>query len=988
MAPDTKERVTPEGAETDNEFDRIANSAQFDDIMSQPDNADLRDNLNALERGKGEGDNTNENPMNFIRDNVSIADKPPGKNRLFEWLGRNKGAVAGGGSAIILLGGLFTIAAPLKLQGIFSQIEQVTMGRFEGYVNKRVERILFQSLMERFGVGDRNLVKGGSLIKRIAKTMAANKYEERLAAKGLEFSAKDGKMFVRIVGDNTAEAMKLLKKGFDFNNVDDLIKALDGIPVSKKVMKSIISQDLGAWGFFVRGKVARWMLSYFGINRFGSIKTNSTQTPEEKQIAQATESMTNDLTKNVKSVEDGLNLMQNAEKLGNAEKQTASDAARIAAGQAIEDASGVVAAEGKAAMSTSSELLVKVVSKFSEKLGAQLASKIGGAAIGYGEITAAAMAIVFYHWLQNNVNNGNAARALAMPLAGLMGYIYGKWAGYSSQSKEGTLDTDLYNFFNPLLDGVESSSLYNCVDKNFIRGCDNTGEPAYRKINETDSQLFKSLVNLAIYSMPGGQGPILMAISSDYSPVYWLARIIYELDNAVTGWAMDQLLNEVKFGNDLLKSLVPSVGEIEKYASDLTSATATAVFQWALTNVLGFFGLDINSTMQGNKLYDVSLGGAVYTANRFGEMSLDMHKIDYSVVSSQTQQYFADQRELDKDQGVLYALFSPDATNSVTSRLISRTSFGSGGVTDATPNIIASLFGLVKDTPSSLASIATNSASAASFTSPEELENAYAFGITDAEANAPLNAAVFNGGECSVNPITTIVDFFHFDVNSENTTFDNCSLDTYAADSVLCSLDDTIQETPECNPDAGGIAADASATNGVCGKTPGIKSYGEQDGYDKSVTSTKINTCGIEDWPTTFANSAGEYIVEVNVDIADDTAKLAAALKADSEANGNYDYKASLGFRTFKQQQCIYDYFRTGVRGCSDFVTRPKSAAAPGYSNHQMGYSIDLPTNYSCDSPSFKTQVKANEWLDANMKSYGFSRDVGCSDYGHFTHAH
>lgn len=199
-------------------------------------------------------------------------------------------------------------------------------------------------------------------------------------------------------------------------------------------------------------------------------------------------------------------------------------------------------------------------------------------------------------------------------------------------------------------------------------------------------------------------------------------------------------------------------------------------------------------------------------------------------------------------------------------------------------------------------------------------------------------------------------------------------------------MDLSITETPECNPDAGGISTGNTPVSGTCPANTTVD-YGMQDGYNNSTVPTKIHTCGIKDWPSNFSNSAGEKIVEVNAAIAEDTVNMAAALKADATAN-KYDYTASLGFRTFAQQQCIYDYFKTGTRGCSEYSNQPPAAARPGYSNHQMGYSIDLESGYSCSSPSFKKNPEANTWLNANMKTYGFSRDVGCSDYGHFTHAH
>lgn len=301
MALDTEERVTPEGKVTDDEFGRI---------MDSPDNADLRDNLNAAEENVGtQSDTANENPMNFSKDDVSMADKPSA-NKFAAWLGRNKWSVAGGGSAIILLGGLFTISAPLKLQGILSQLEDTTTGRLEGYIEKRTQKIIFQAIFHNIGVEDRNLVKGGSLIERVAKTMAANKFEEKLAAKGIEFF-KDGEGIVKVRLSDPTKGL-VIKTG-RFKTVSEVQTFIDGIPVSKSVMKSLIKEDLGVWGFLVRGKLTRWMMSYLGVKRFGTQKTDPSATPEEKVNKQALDSLTDGLEAEGRSLENGLNVMENAE---------------------------------------------------------------------------------------------------------------------------------------------------------------------------------------------------------------------------------------------------------------------------------------------------------------------------------------------------------------------------------------------------------------------------------------------------------------------------------------------------------------------------------------------------------------------------------------------------------------------------------------------------------------------------------------------------
>lgn len=199
--------------------------------------------------------------------------------------------------------------------------------------------------------------------------------------------------------------------------------------------------------------------------------------------------------------------------------------------------------------------------------------------------------------------------------------------------------------------------------------------------------------------------------------------------------------------------------------------------------------------------------------------------------------------------------------------------------------------------------------------------------------------------------------------------------------------DNRVYEAKQClveeEIDYCGFNTGSTGDFSTCDSIPNTLDYGEKDGYDDGKL-VKIHTCGLSDWPANFENSAGDKVVEVNVEIAKQAAEMAAALKADATKN-NYSYTASIGFRTYEQQKCIYDYYISGNKGCSVFNSRPPNAARPGYSNHQMGYSIDLESGYSCSNRTYGTNAQANAWLDANMKTYGFTRDVGCGDWGHFT---
>lgn len=234
MESDLKEReeasFTPKGLSTDGEFKNIAkNNVALDDQGG----AIARDHLNGVEQNPGHSNDI----FGYLAEQSDKA-KSQGKQSFFS---RNKKGIAGGGAVVITIGGFFTMIAPMKLHGILDMVTGTGTVRIEGYIERRAQKAIARSIMQRFGVGDRNLVRGGSLIERIAKTMTASKYEERLAAKGLEFykDTVGGRDVVklRITNNDSREARAIAEKFF--SDADDLAKALEETPLTRKMMNAI-----------------------------------------------------------------------------------------------------------------------------------------------------------------------------------------------------------------------------------------------------------------------------------------------------------------------------------------------------------------------------------------------------------------------------------------------------------------------------------------------------------------------------------------------------------------------------------------------------------------------------------------------------------------------------------------------------------------------------------------------------------------------------
>jgi hypothetical protein len=388
---------------------------------------------------------------------------------------------------------------------------------------------------------------------------------------------------------------------------------------------------------------------------------------------------------------------------------------------------------------------------------------------------------------------------------------------------------------------------------------------------------------------------------------------------------------------------------IKSEADQLISQMA----EFALNGMLKLFGLDINPFMGGNKLFDIILNGGVFSANQSMQVSLGLHTIDSKTAAAQTQQYLAEQREYNRNKGWTYALFSPEATGSVTSRLISRLS-PSSNVIDNSLSVANLMLDVTKDSPSTLASVLTGSASATSYTSPEAVLNADAYGLTDAELSAPLNEAVSSGATCDAG--TSFPDqaaaWMGFDTTKK--PYDSCQFDTFVATGVLCSMDKSAVETAECNPDAQGNGASTAVPAGTCptgtnlvqGITKGWKrgaSSGEgteQNIVLCTIPGTEMST--IPHWTDDrYEGTSAKGLTEIAVNSEAAASFLQMATKAKEEG---VTLSASIGYRSLYEQCSIVIRSISRPSVCPSWIT-----AIPGnwtssavYSNHMMGYSVDF----------------------------------------------
>ena len=120
-------------------------------------------------------------------------------------------------------------------------------------------------------------------------------------------------------------------------------------------------------------------------------------------------------------------------------------------------------------------------------------------------------------------------------------------------------------------------------------------------------------------------------------------------------------------------------------------------------------------------------------------------------------------------------------------------------------------------------------------------------------------------------------------------------------------------------------------------------------------------------------NYVPENLVDVTGIYARDNAKIVDVVfeafkkMADDARKENLTIKVTTGYRSYNFQSTLYNnYVKTdGVKNADTYSARP------GYSEHQLGYSVDL-TNINNVSFSIFDSTEEYKWLQDNAYKYGF----------------
>lgn len=963
---DEKQRVWTDKGAVDDELAGILQATKdkenLDDMMSQPDNADVREAVGMGERDANNKTAADEDIFGYLRNQTDpetgrplLQDNPPDKKK-GGWLGRHKGVAGGGIAAIMTIGGFFTIAPPLKLQGILSSVTDHGTVRMEGYIERRMRKVVLQAITKRVLDGDKNVVSSKSMIGSIAKTMASSKYEERLASQGIKFF-KDGDAVKIDVKDASPELREKLKRSF--KNVDDLDKFLEDNPATKKIMKAVVKQDLRGWGFFMRGNMVSWMMKYLGIKKMGKEKKPDADKTnlDDKVAEEVAEEMDNQATRMGRAVDDLLSIgdrtkpqQDSPTKLPDntpAARQTAKTGVGTSVKEALEEIKGV----GKVGR----EALEKLGANLSEKILKNVIVKAGSKAIPYyGWAVLAAQIFLVENWLIENVTNGEVFRMWGAIKGVYMASVFGTWAGIANSQKLGELDHDLMNFYVPFLDGVEESAAYICMDSNWKKSCENQGIPIPTKLDEQRPGVVKMMDDLAKqytgFSL-NDVAKVRFAIPS-FATTYLLAKALVAIDNLLG----DAIVEGLKFalgGIAWIYNLLP--GAIRDKIGEAIDATGVEGMIQKFTQdmfkvILGLLNLDYSPFDGGTKLMPMLMAGQLFVANRSTE-SLGGHELDLSVVNAQNQRYLAEDREYIKDQGLLYALFSPEVTNSVTSRLISRTPYAPGPIEMATGTLKMAT-GLIKSSPGTVASIMSGNAYADEpRVSPEEIYNAVPMGFTDAELDKPVHSLLdtegSTAGQC---PTEMYVPFTETPLTFKNPDDVMCLIDFAVADAAICSIDNTgLSETsPTCNPEVAVSGGDPG------GGDPGQVAPGEcAPGTTPTSIPASVKLCAIPGTVTTPSSATylwkdsrfnGVTSAGIKEIVVADVASGTLLKAAQAASASGVTLTATAGYRSTFEQCSIYLRAHSRPAECPAWVPAVNGNWTTNTMNspHIRGIAIDL----------------------------------------------
>lgn len=688
--PDLKDKYS------DQELDR--SHTAFDEIVNRPDMKALDDQGNAIARDlkasedRPAGNETHDpgepkssNPFNYERQATQKSSAASGSG----WSRKQKAGAFGGLTAV--LGGSIAVLfmlLPLKIPGIMQMIADEAGQRVEQVTERRAKIILGRAIVSKFASGSGLVITGNGPVSTLVTSMRTSKFEKKLAAKGLTIQPSGNGVILKMHGER-------LGKGVLRNEIE-VVRALESQPLSNKMLKEVIKEEIPSWRWMKRAKFAKWLRIKYGIPRYGI--ENNKDPDEEKRIAAMQE-----------------------ERLATEYEALASDMGEVAEclpsldcetdpyspGDGESDGTGPVREQAE----ESGESVAKENSQANavpKTLIADISTKLATKAIpvvGWIDLLA-----TVDHLAYETSENDYFGKLAAYYRAKQYARHYGVWSGYGSQIQLGAMDTSYISVLAAQTEGIEESQAFNLVDGNIDKDGKIPGtEPD--KINANNpsevSKKFKEIVPLV-------NGYDTLAGKSAHAVLGFYYRYANKLFESIGGF---------------IAGLTPD--ELFEWARPLVSKTMTKVFQ--------LLGLDFDPAVKGASWFNAAHGGATWTYNDFCKVEMGCRKLSAAEAALQNATIATERAEYDRQRGLGYVLFSTDSTQSLSTKLAVQMPTD---VATALPTLTK----LIASAPSTILNVFTPKASAGGYI---DIHGVDPYGATDKELNQPVDPKAISGDPCS-----------------------------------------------------------------------------------------------------------------------------------------------------------------------------------------------------------------------------------------------
>lgn len=671
-----------------------------------------------------------------------------------------RGGIAGGAIGIALV--IFGFLSPFKLPALMQAVTDITGQRVEQITTHRAKVILARAILTKFGAPGGVVITGEGPVSSLIATLRTNRFEEKLKAKGIEIvdANKDG-VRIRVNGNFIAGGGRLTSDRL-------VMAALEGNELTNKIINDMVKEEIPTWRWLKRAKFAAWLRIKYNIHRFGTKKT--TETDKDAKLAEIQEDRLNgrygqyadNLVGAIECIMGESNCPVDdpskaslVEKFRNAAGKKAS-AVKEAVKAAVQEQTKIIVTD--ATKTFTAKIYTTVQEQFIKKFALKALPIIGWIDL------AATLDHIAYEFAENDYLAKIPSYYRAISFA----QMYGEWAGYGDQAKAGDMDNDVMAMLTSQMDGSETSQAFN-----YMMGDATRGSPVQVRVDENNPSLVKQTwqqfkaspaswyyqyvshpVMNAYYFTIGGGG--LLGALGDYVSD-WISKGIA----FATGW-------------------VPEAWKegIQAYLSDMFGKLFVTI------------GMSADPLDKGADLFNDIYAGGDVSFNTYCK-ELGCRKLTDSQVAAQNSSIAMERAQDIKDKGVMYALFSPEATSSVTNQLAmalpSSLSINNLNLVDG----LGQLAGVVASTPGRLMGTTTKAAGYVN------LNGVYNYGALPSDLANPLAPESVSGDECP-------------DVAEGD--YDNCAIDKTVAESMACNFD---TKNPKCN-----FTTSAGSTGGV-----GVMSY-------------------------------------------------------------------------------------------------------------------------------------------------------------------